>query len=281
MLFRSDNYGDTIQAWDTAQASVNMERIATNTDGTTIFTSSSNYIWSYMERFQINEVATQHYFSYTSNILKALAQTHQSLPVDMDLENYEYYFTFDFDKIYYDKYIYLGFNGSDTSAFNYNSLYYHTTATSVAETLKTAEFNTASGNVFQAFDASWCPIMYSPTAGNFYYCSTSITYRFYAPSRYILIMERMNPSSHYRTFNSSLWQGRGTTDTLANDVGCDYRSIRGRIEIQSIKLYLPDNNTKWSPTSFQVFYSNATNVAGTASVRISNIERRLKNKITY
>jgi len=282
-IWISTDSGWNFKELDNAVGSNQHLEMACNGDGTMVVaTSASTSVrpFFYLENTSFKDIAVQHYFSYTSNILKALAQTHQSLPIDMDLQNYEYYFTFDFDKIYYDKYIYIGFNGSDTSAFNYNSLYYHTTATSVAETLKTAEYNTASGSVFQAFDASWCPIMYSPTAGNFFYCSTSITYRFYAPSQKILIMERMNPTSHYRTFNSSLKEGRGVGDNLTNDTGCDYRTIRGRIEIQSIKLYLPDNNTKWSPTSFQVFYQNSTNVSGNASVKISNIERKTKNAIT-
>jgi hypothetical protein len=281
-IWISTDSGWNFKELDNAVGSNQHLEMACNGDGTMVVaTSASTSVrpYFYLENTNFKDLANQHYFSYTTNILKATGQTHQSLPIDMDLENYEYHFTFDFDKVYYDRYIYLGFNGSDTCAFNYNALYYHTAVSSIAETLKTAEYNTAAGNVFQAYDASYCPIMFSPTAGNFFYCSCSITYRFYAPSQKILIMERMNTATHYRTFNSSQWEGRGVGDNLANNVGCDFRTIRGRIEIQSAKIYLPDNNAKWSPTSFQVFYTTATNVAGTASVKISNIERKAKNTI--
>jgi hypothetical protein len=278
----SDNYGDNVIAKDASQANVNIERISTNADGTTVFTNSSNYIWSYMERFKIEEMATQHYFSYTSNILQAENQAHRSFPLDMDLQNFEYYITFDFHQIYFNKYIHIGFNGTDTCAYNYNALYYSTVVSSVAETLKTAEYSTATGNVFQASDAGNLPIFFSPTDGSFFYCSASIQFRVYAPSQKVFIMERMN-EPFYRTQNSSLWEGKGVAGTLADGVGANFRTIRGKIDIVSLRAYLPGtDNDRWCPNSFAVYYiaSQNANVAN-ASVRISDIQRKAKNKITY
>jgi hypothetical protein len=272
----SDNYGDNVIAIDAAQSLVNLERISTNADGTTVFTSSSNYIWSYMERFKIEELATQHYFCYTTNILQPQATgTFTPFPNDMDFQNYEYYITFDFDKIYFDKEIYLGFNNQIDIPHQYDALYYASTITNNAENLRVRERNW----VIQASDAGKFPIFYSPSAGSFFYCSASITYRFYAVSGKILIMERQG-FTHYRTFSSTVVDGKGFSNTLADGVGIDHHTIRGRIEFISAKLYLDGNNANWAPNNFKVFYNNATNI-NVASVKISNIERKAKNRITY
>lgn len=91
----------------------------------------------------------------------------------------------------------------------------------------------------------------------------------------------MNPSSHYRTFNNAATpaEGKGIAGTGTDNQGADFRTIRGRIEIQSAKVWLPDNNTsRWAPTSFAIYYDQNTNI-NQASVRISNIERKAKNAI--
>ena len=281
-IWISTDSGWNFKELDNAVGSNQHLEMACNGDGTMVVaTSASTTVrpYFYLENTSFKDLASQHYFSYTSNLLKAQNQTHHAFPIDFDLQNYEYFLTFDFEKIYYNKYIYIGFNGSDLTAHNYNSLYYHTVVSSVAETLKTAEYSTAAGNVFQASDSGKLPIMFSPTDGSFFYCSTSIIYRFYAPSSKILIIERMNPSSHYRTFNNAATpaEGKGVAGTLADNVGADFRTIRARIEIQSAKVYLPDNDTsRWAPTSFAIYYDQNTNV-NQASVKISNIERKAKN----
>jgi hypothetical protein len=283
-IWISTDSGWNFKELDNAVGSNQHLEMACNGDGTMVVaTSASTSVrpYFYLENTSFKDLASQHYFSYTTNLLKAENQAQHAFPSDFDLESYEYYITFDFEKIYFNKYIYIGFNGSDLTAHNYNSLYYHTVVTSVAETLKTAEYSTQAGNVFQASDAGKLPIMFSPTIGSFFYCSTSIIYRFYAPSSKILIIERMNPSSHYRTFNNAATpaEGKGIAGTGNDNVGADFRTIRGRIEIQSAKVYLPDNNTsRWAPTSFSIYYDQNTNI-NQASVRISNIERKAKNAI--
>jgi hypothetical protein len=277
----SDNSGDTVSQYDIGSNLV-YDRISTNADGTTIFTNNNtaslsiNTAYSYMERFKIEELATQHYFCYNTNILQAQASgSFTPFPSDMDFINYEYYITFDFDKIYYDKDIYLGFNDLIDIPHQYDALYYASTITNNAESLRVRERNW----VIQASDAGKFPIFYSPSAGSFFYCSASITYRFYAVSQKILIMERQG-FTHYRTFNASVIDGKGFANTLADGVGIDYHTIRGRIDFINAKLYLDGNNAKWCPVNFKVFYNNSTNI-GPASVRISNIERKAKNLITY
>jgi hypothetical protein len=229
-----------------------------------------------MERFKIEEIATQQYFCYTSNILQPQATgTFTPFPSDMDFINYEYYITFDFDKIYYDKEIYLGFNDLIDIPHQYDAMYYSSTVTNNIENLRVREHNL----VIQASDAGKFPIFYSPSAGSFFYCSASITYRFYAVSQRILIMERQG-FTHYRTFSSTVIDGKGLNNNLADGVGIDHHTIRGRIDFINAKLYLDGNNTNWAPNNFKVFYNNATNI-NVASVRISDITRKAKNKITY
>jgi hypothetical protein len=274
----SDNYGATVSQYDTGSNLV-YDRISTNADGTTVFTnnsSSNNYPYSYMERFKIEELATQHYFCFNTNILQPQATgSFIPFPSDMDFINFEYYITFDFDKIYYDKEIYLGFNNQIDIPHQYDAMYYASTVTNNIENLRIREHNW----VIQASDAGKFPIFYSPSSGSFFYCSASITYRFYAVSGKILIMERQG-FTHYRTFNASAIDGKGFANTLADGVGIDYHTIRGRIEFINAKLYLDGNNSNWAPNNFKVFYNNATNI-NVASVRISNIERKVKNRITY
>lgn len=276
----SDNYAENSTAFDIGSG-ITHDRICTNIDGTVILacnsTSTTVMPYSYIERFQINEVATQHYFSYTTNLLQAQATgTFTSFPPDFDLQLYEYYITFDFDKIYYDKDIYLGFNNQIFVPHQYDAMYYASTVTNNIENLRVREHNL----VIQASDGgSPFPIFYSPSAGSFFYCSASITYRFYAPSQKILIIERQGLGTHYRTFSSTVIDGKGLTNSLADGVGIDYHTIRGRIDYLNAKIYLADNTTRWSPSNFMIFYNNASNI-GPASVRISNIERKAKNFIT-
>ena len=67
--------------------------------------------------------------------------------------------------------------------------------------------------------------------------------------------------------------GKGTSNQLANWVGCDNRSIFGIYNIRSIRLYLPDNNATWGPTSIRLI--SGDNI-GHLNIRL-NVSRQLKN----
>ena len=275
----SDNYGENSSAFSIGNG-ITHDRICTNINGTVVLvcnsTSTTVMPYSYIELNQINEIASHHYFSYTTNLLKAQATgTFTAFPSDFDLQNYEYYITFDFDKIYFDKYIWMGFNDQVFVPNQYDALYYSSTVTNNIENLRVKEHNL----VEQATDLGRWPIFYSPSAGSFFYSSASITYRFYAPSQFQLIVERQG-FTHYRTFSSTVIDGKGLTNTLADGTGVDYHTIRGRIDYLNAKIYLATNTTRWAPYNFMIFYNESTNI-GPASVRISNIERKAKNLTIY
>ena len=165
----------------------------------------------------------------------------------------------------------MGFNDQVFVPNQYDALYYSSTVTNNIENLRVKEHNL----VEQATDLGRFPIFYSPSAGSFFYSSASITYRFYAPSQFQLIVERQG-FTHYRTFSSTVIDGKGIGNNLADGTGIDHHTIRGRIDYLNAKIYLATNTTRWSPYNFLIFYNEATNI-GPASVRISNIERKTKN----
>ena len=102
----------------------------------------------------------------------------------------------------------------------------------------------------------------------------------YSPVKDQIILEKQG-ETHYRTFNINGNDGRGTANNLANGIGIDYTTIRGQIDIITAKVYLQETNTKWAPSNLQFYYTSDTNIAGNASVKISDISRKAKNKITY
>jgi hypothetical protein len=200
----------------------------------------------------------------------------------MDLQNFEYYFTIDIDKVWFNKYIYLGLNGSQNLAHQYNATYYSSSSTNTTQTLSGTQWNTltaGAGQVYQASNSGQFPIWYSPNAGTFYFASSSIVFRMYSPVKDQIILEKQG-ATHYRTYNISGNDGKGVDNSLQNGIGVDYTNIRGQIDIISCKIYLT-SNARWAPSSIQFYYTNDTNVAGNATVKISDITRKAKNKITY
>jgi len=165
-----------------------------------------------------------------------------------------------------------------------NMLYTTTSVTNAQTSLNYTDWNTnasGSGQVYQASDSSGCQIFYSPNHGSFFYCASVHRYRLYAPSEKVLIMERINPIAHYRTYNSSIIDGKGQSNTLGSGVGIDYTSIRGRVELLTVKIYLSGNSsTTWAPSNFIFYPDITTNVIGTATVKITDITKCPKNKIT-
>jgi hypothetical protein len=259
--------------------------IATNGDGTIVFTTS--YFTSTTRPYAfiyhpLEDITNQHYFSFTQNLLQAeFSNTFYNLPNDMDLQNFEYYLTIDIDKIWFNKFIFLGFNGNQNIPFQYNAIYYSSSSTNSPQTLSGTQWNTltsGANQVYQASDSGQFPIFYSPNAGTFYYASCSLVFRMYSPVKDQIILEKQG-ATHYRTFNVSGNDGKGTANSLANGTGIDYTTIRGQIDYTTAKIYL-STNTKWAPSSIQFYYTNNTNV-GPASVKISDITRKAKNKITY
>jgi hypothetical protein len=260
--------------------------IATNGDGSIVFSTFYGNSTTRPYAFAIHpieDIAQKHYFSFTQNLLQPVGNTtFYNLPNDMDLQNFEYFLTIDIDKVWFNKYIYLGLNGSQNLAHQYNAIYYSSSSTNSPQTLSNTQWNTltsGANQIYQASDSGQFPIWYSPNSGTFYFASSSIVFRMYSVKKDHIILERQG-HTHYRTFNISGQDGKGTANSLGNGIGIDYTSIRGQIDITSCKIYL-ETNTKWAPSSIQFYYTSDTNIAGNASVKISDITRKAKNKITY
>ena len=285
-IYYSNDQGWNFRLLDNLVGSTPHSNIATNGDGTIVFTTfygndtTRPFAFGY---HPIEDIAQQHYFSFTQNLLQPVGNTtFYNLPNDMDLQNFEYIFTIDIDKVWFNKYIYLGLNGSQNLAHQYNATYYSSSSTNSPQTLSNTQWNTltsGANQIYQASDSGQFPIWYSPNAGTFYFASSSIVFRMYSPKKDHIILEKQG-HTHYRTFNISGNDGKGTANSLANGIGIDYTTIRGQIDITTAKIYL-ETNSKWAPSSIQFFYTSDTNVAGNATVKISDITRKAKNKITY
>ena len=285
-IYYSNDQGWNFKLLDNLVGSTPHANIATNGDGSIVFSTFYGNSTTRPYAFAIHpieDIAQKHYFSFTQNLLQPVGNTtFYSLPNDMDLQNFEYYFTIDIDKVWYNKFIYLGLNGSQNLAHQYNATYYSSSTTNSPQTLSGTQWNTltaGANQIYQASDSGQFPIWYSPNAGTFYYASSSLVFRMYSPKKDHIILEKQG-HTHYRTYNVSGNDGKGTANSLANGVGIDYTSIRGQIDITTAKIYL-ETNTRWAPSSIQFFYTSDTNVAGNATVKISDITRKAKNKITY
>jgi hypothetical protein len=285
-IYYSNDQGWNFKLLDNLVGSTPHSHIATNGDGSIVFATfygndtTRPYAFAY---HPIEDIAQKHYFSFSQNLLQASGSTtFYNLPNDMDLQNFEYYLTIDFDKVYFNKFIYLGLNNSQNLAHQYNATYYSSSTTNTTQTLSGTQWNTltaGANQIYQASDSGNFPIWYSPAAGTFYYASSSIVFRMYSPVKNQIILEKQG-TTHYRTYNVNGFDGKGTGNSLANSVGVDYSSIRGQIDYTTAKIYL-ETNTKWAPSNLQFFYVSDTNVAGNATVKISDITRKAKNKITY
>jgi hypothetical protein len=285
-IYYSNDQGWNFKLLDNLVGSTPHANIATNGDGSIVFTTFYGNDVTRPYAFAIHpieDIAQKHYFCFTQNLLQAVGSTtFYNLPNDMDLQNFEYYFTIDIDKVWFNKYIYLGLNGSQNLAHQYNATYYSSSSTNAPQTLSGTQWNTltsGANQIYQASNSGQFPIWYSPNAGTFYFASSSIVFRMYSPKKDHIILEKQG-ATHYRTFNISGNDGKGVDNSLANGVGVDYTTIRGEIDITSCKIYI-ETNTRWAPTSIQFYYTSDTNVAGNATVKISDITRKAKNKITY
>ena len=58
---------------------------------------------------------------------------------------------------------------------------------------------------------------------------------------------------------ATYYGGRGTGNSLANWVGCDYRTIWGQINTLYVRYYLPDNNQTWGPVDLRISSSDNLN----------------------
>jgi hypothetical protein len=285
-IYYSNDQGWSFKLLDNLVGSTPHSHIATNGDGSIVFATfygndtTRPYAFAY---HPIEDIAQKHYFSFTQNLLQPVGNTtFYNLPNDMDLQNFEYYFTIDIDKVWFNKYIYMGLNGSQNLAHQYNATYYASSTLNTTQTLSGTQWNTltaGANQIYQASNSGQMPIWYSPNAGTFYFASSSIVFRMYSPKKDHIILEKQG-ATHYRTFNINGNDGKGVDNLLANGTGVDYTTIRGEIDITTAKIYL-ETNTRWAPTSIQFYYTNDTNVASNATVRISDITRKAKNKITY
>jgi hypothetical protein len=285
-IYYSYDQGWNFRLLDNLVGSTPHTNIATNGDGTIVFSTfyGNDTIRPYSFAYHpIEDIAQKHYFSFTQNLLQPVGNTtFYNLPNDMDLQNFEYYFTIDIDKVWFNKFIYLGLNGSQNLAHQYNATYYSSSSTNSPQTLSGTQWNTltsGANQIYQASNSGQMPIWFSPTAGTFYFASSSIIFRMYSPKKDQIILEKQG-DTHYRTYNISGNDGKGVDNSLANGVGVDYTTIRAQIDIISAKIYL-ETNTKWAPSSIQFYYTSDTNVANNATVKISDITRKAKNKITY
>lgn len=198
------------------------------------------------------------YFYYaTMPINVNLTPGFINLPNDTNLIDYDYYITFEINKVYFGKFLYLSFNGSTNHAYNYEAMYYSNQANIDLTSPTYGETNGgAYGRVYQASDNGVMPIFFSPGGGSFYYASLTLVYKMSAVSQSVTTLELMNHPMYRAAGTTKENGGGGTNDSLGDGIGCDYHSIRGRINYMCHRMYLPNNNGSWSPTSIGVSISN-------------------------
>ena len=221
-----------------------------------------------MGTYTINSTVAVNY-QHVGSKATMVSGTNYALPT-MDLQNYDYYFNFEIANAYYNLYTNISFNNV-TNPFNYNSEYHPTTQTGGSG------YNHYNGATQASDSGALCPFFFSPNNGSFYFANCNLTFKMSGFSNYITLMSQVGEPVYFHGTGTEgstpYYQGKGTGGTETNGTGADYRSIFGQINIKTIRIWLPDNNVTWAPTSIKISNSQTY---GTWGCKM-NISRVAKN----
>ena len=191
------------------------------------------------------------------------AGTNYSLPT-IDLQYYDYFFNFEMTNCYYDKSSFINFNNVN-NPYNYSAEYYPTTQSG------DSGIQQSNGSI-QASDGGTCPFFYSPNNGSFYLCNCNLTFKMSALRPDVTVMSQYGEPVYTLGEGAGFYGGKGTTGSLADWVGSDYRSIWGQLNFKTMRFYLP-NNSSFGPISIRV---TTADTQGYWGCRL-NISRIAKN----
>jgi hypothetical protein len=204
--------------------------------------------------------------SHPTQVIPSVVGQYYTLN-NVDLQNYDYYLNFEVTNAWYNYTTLISFNGTQNNPYNYQFHAYPTTSNTGNITNNTYAVGA------QMADAGSPPIFICPNYGSFFLANCNMTYKMSGLRQNVTLLQQIGEPVWTHGEGGGYYGGKGTSNQLANWVGCDNRSIFGIYNIRSIRLYLPDNNATWGPTSIRLI--SGDNI-GHLNIRL-NVSRQSKN----